>query len=66
MYTIEKFSKKSLWRRRQYHWRIRHFNGKIIARSSESYNNQKDRDTSLDNLLAGIKKSDYTIISIML
>ena len=60
-YTIEFYSTKKPLRRRQYHWRIMHSNGNIIARSSEGYNNRLDRDMTFAHLRAGIRDEDFEI-----
>lgn len=43
----ETFSRKPLFGRRQYWWRLVHQNGSVISRSSEGYNNAVERDNSL-------------------
>jgi len=43
---FEIYSRKPLIGRRQYRWRLRARNGKIIAASSEGFNNRQD---CLDN-----------------
>jgi len=60
-YTVEFYSTKKPLFRRQYHWRIRHSNGNIIARSSEGYNNRLDRDMTLKHILAAIRVEDFQI-----
>lgn len=47
MNVLEIYSKKPLFGRRQYRWRIKARNGKIIASSSEGYNN---RSECIDNI----------------
>jgi len=60
-YKIEFYSKKSPLRRRQYHWRIRHDNGRIIARSSEGYNNSKECGEIFWNMRRGLAREGYEI-----
>lgn len=63
-YTIEFYSRKKLLKRRQYYWRIRHFNGNITACSGEGYNNKLDRDDVFYRMVRALGMHDYTIIEL--
>jgi len=60
-YTVETYSRKPLLERRQYYWRIRHWNGNIIARSSEGYNNKQDCEDARRRLFDAIRERKYVI-----
>jgi hypothetical protein len=63
-YTIEFYSRKKIMQRRQYRWRIRHFNGNIVADSGEGYNNKLDRDDTFYRMVRALGMKDYTVIEL--
>ena len=60
-YTIEFYSVKKPFKRRQYHWRVIHWNGNIIARSSEGYNNRRDRDEAFYRMRAAFRDENFEV-----
>jgi uncharacterized protein YegP (UPF0339 family) len=61
MYTIEFYDTKKPFCRRQYRWRVKHWNGNIIAVSSEGYNNRQDRDESFYRLRAALRDEQFEV-----
>jgi uncharacterized protein YegP (UPF0339 family) len=60
-YQVEFYSRKRMFKERQYYWRIRHWNGNIVADSGEGYFNKKDRDDSFYRIKKAMMTSDYIV-----
>jgi hypothetical protein len=63
-YTIEFYSRKKMFSRRQYYWRIRHWNGKVVGDGSEGYYNRKERDDEFYKIVRALSMKDYTVIEL--
>jgi uncharacterized protein YegP (UPF0339 family) len=45
----------------EHQWRVIHSNGNIIARSSEGYKNESDRDEAWTNLVIALQTNNFEI-----
>jgi uncharacterized protein YegP (UPF0339 family) len=58
---IEFYSRKPLFGRRQYYWRARAANGKIVA-SGEGYNNRLERDKGMYAARNALNNGDVQVV----
>lgn len=62
MYKIVFYSRKKMFKPRQYYWRAIHENGRIVAIGGEGYNNKEDCKTSWRRLKIALNGNDFEII----
>ncbi len=62
MHRFEKYSTKSLFRRRQWYWRFRHENSNLMADGSEGYTTSSERDQSLSSFINIVREGDFGIV----